>query len=344
MFKTRLLTLPIIIAGIVLLTGCDHQNLSYYSGIIWGTNYNITVVGDISENELGATVNGVLDSVDSELNMFNTRSELGRFNETGEITPSANFMTVLDESRRISALTGGTFEPTVGALVEYWGFGTRSMDSLTTDSAGWERARASVGLNKVVNEGTVVKRLNPELWLDFGAIAKGFAVDRVSDALTAKGFDRHLVEIGGEVRARGLNRNGEPWAIQIDAPVLDTLVSHHRLGILRLTDGAVATSGNYRNFRCLEDGTVVAHTINPITGKPTQTDLLSVTIVAASTMRADALATGAMVMGLTEAEKLARRLLADPESGFIGAIFVTSNGVTTVGLSSEGASFKLSAE
>ena len=325
---------------LTVMTACDNRQVTTVNGIIWGTTYHITAIG-AGDDEPGSIATQILDTLNGSLNMFEDTSELGRFNSDGKLTASADFMAVLDESRRISRLTGGAFDPTVGPLIEYWGFGTSKVYDDTADSARVEKIRSLVGLDKIDIEGNLIAKRIEGTRLDFGAIAKGYAVDRVTEGIVKAGYSGAMVEIGGEVRVAGRNPEGEPWRIQIDAPVRDMSGSHTRLGILSLTDGAVATSGNYRNFRELSDGRIVGHTISPVTGTPVETDILSATIIASSCMRADALATAAMVLGSSKSEVLLDSLTRDNDSGVFGAIFVTTEGIKTIGLPSPNADFEI---
>ncbi len=338
-----LLTVSAIGLSVAFMTACDRREVKSVNGIIWGTTYHITTIGDGAEDP-GTIATTTLDTLNGSLNMFEKTSELGRFNSEGSVTVSADFLTVLRESETISRLTGGAFDPTVGPLIEYWGFGTAKDFPDTVDQARVAQIRRAVGLDKIsVGDNNRVTRLCDSTRLDFGAIAKGYAVDRVTEALLRAGYSEAMVEIGGEVRVTGNNPAGEPWRIQIDAPVRDTSGSHVRLGILSLTDGAVATSGNYRNFRELSDGRIVGHTVSPLTGSPIETDILSATIIASSCMRADAIATAAMVMGSEATSALLETLTKSDDSGVYGAILVTTDGIKTIGLPSAHATFQVTA-
>ncbi|MDE6397502.1 MAG: FAD:protein FMN transferase [Muribaculaceae bacterium] len=328
-----------LISVLTVMTACENRQVTTVNGIIWGTTYHITTIGDAEADPVTiATL--TLDSLNGSLNMFDSTSELGRFNSEGQLTASADFMTVLDESRQICRLTGGAFDPTVGPLIEYWGFGTSKDFADTVDMARVERIKSAVGLDKIDVSGNRIARKCDLTRLDFGAIAKGYAVDRVTEALLKAGYSGAMVEIGGEVRVAGKKPEGQAWRIQIDAPVRDTSGTHVRLGILSLTDGAVATSGNYRNFRELSDGRIVGHTISPVTGTPVETDVMSATIIAKSCMKADALATAVMVMGSERSTRLLDSLTRSEESGVLGAILVTSKGINTIGLPSPHAVFE----
>ena len=333
------LKVSMMAAALTALAACDRNDVQSISGVIWGTSYHITAIGDVKA-DTGALIVATLDTLNESLNMFESSTEIGRFNRDGEADVSGDFMAVLGESRTISRLTGGAFDPTVGPLIEYWGFGTSKDIDNTADTTALKQIMKAVGLENISATGNHVVRLNPESRLDFGAIAKGHAVDRVTESLARIGYQSAMVEIGGEVRTFGPNPDGQRWLIQIDAPVRDRSGNHVRLGILELSDGAVATSGNYRNFRELPDGRIVGHTVSPVTGTPIETDILSATIIGSTCMRADALATAAMVMGQEKSTALLDSLIRIPDSGVYGAILVTSDdSINMIGLPSEHAKF-----
>lgn len=319
-----------LILVLMVVTGCTSGTKSYtpsnLSGVIWGTTYSITYyAGDNGADSVGPAVSSALDQVGSIANAYDPTSEISRLNSNGSLeNPSAGFCYLLERSRYISGLTDGAFDPTVGPLVDLWGFGAGSTGKSVTETE-IENARALVGLSGVISDsGKIVLQKNGSR-LDFAAIAKGYGVDRVASALTRLGLKDYMVEIGGEIQVAGHSPRGEEWRIQIDAPVTDSTAGHTRLAVVRLTDTGMATSGNYRNYhRDTESGALVGHTISPLSGRPITTDILSATIFAADATTADALATASMVMGLDEARTLITRLASDAGSGVYGAIFVTS--------------------
>lgn len=336
--KIRLTLLVPLVAVILSLVSCNHYQPRYISGVIWGTNYHITYNSDgIGQSDMTNVVTAILDSLDASFNAFNPSSELSRLNSSGSINASPRFLEVLAEGRRISALTDGAFDPTVGPLVDLWGFGAGSDKSYRyePDAAALDSARAAVGFHNISIDGNRLTRLNPLTRLDFAAIAKGYAVDCVANSLSRAGCSDYLVEIGGEVRASGTNPSNDKWCIQIDNPAPDNLDHHGALAYVYVDDAAIATSGNYRNFRTLADGSVVAHTLDPATGRPAVTDVLSVSVIAASAMTADALATAAMVLGSERATQLFNSL---SNNDFFGAIIVTSAGSTPIRIDSRHAS------
>ena len=199
----------------------------------------------------------------------------------------------------------GAFDPTVAPLVNAWGFGFKSGIDVTTSTI--DSLRSLIGMSRIsLIDGHVVKD-DQRIMLDFSAIAKGYGSDRVARVLDSCGVQNYMVEIGGEVVVRGHNRNGNPWGIGINKPIDDSLSTNQELQtVLRLTDCAIATSGNYRNFY-YKDGVKYAHTIDPRSGYPVQHSLLSATVIADNCMRADALATAFMVLGADSAMAYCKR-------------------------------------
>ena len=210
------------------------------------------------------------------------------------------FYPVLQRSKEIYEHTSGAFDPTVGPLVNAWGFGPdRSIE--TPDAAVIDSLIKLTGFDKIRFSQQLVTK-NPGMYLDFSAIAKGYAIDLVGAYLESFGAKDYLVEIGGEVRARGQNLKGSGWTIGIDDPLVEK-TERKILAILEVNDLSLATSGNYRNYY-EKDGKTYAHIIDPRTGYNRQHNLLSASVFTPDCMSADAYATGFMVMGLDDARNL----------------------------------------
>lgn len=283
------------------------------SGKIFGTYYNIIYQ---SNNDLHSDIKRAMNNVDASLSTFNKQSTITAINENKDIEPDATFLKVFTLAQKISQDTEGAFDITVAPLVNAWGFGFKK--GIPTDSATIDSLHRSVGYSSVsYANGRIVKE-NPATMLDCSAIAKGFGCDEVARALEAKGVTNYMVEIGGEIVAKGKNDKGKEWAIGINKPVDDATGEEKGIqDIIRISNGAMATSGNYRNFRYI-DGKKVAHTIDPRTGYPANHSLLSATVIAADCATADALATAFMVMGVEKA-------LAYCERNSIDALFIYSD-------------------
>lgn len=311
-----------------IVAGCgksDTYTPETLSGVVWGTTYNITVPRN--DKNIAQAVNQAISGVDSAANAFNQASEIAVLNREGRLdNASRHFMDILETAIKFNRITGGAFDPTVGPLVDLWGFGAGSSDGAHRPSqATVDSLRALTGIDKIsISEPNSVT-LRPGSRLDFAALAKGYGVDCVSHAIEGLGIENYMVEIGGELRVRGRNPHGQLWSVQIDTPIPDTLGRHSQLAVVRLADAAVATSGNYRNFFTDADGRMVSHTISPQTGCPVQTEILSATIFARDCMSADALATACMVLGLDKASELIDTLVSDAANGIYGAVFVTED-------------------
>lgn len=278
------------------------------SGATMGTTYRVTLPGARPDDgAIGAAVRQALERVDALMSTYRADSEVSRLNRHESSEPlavSAETHAVLSAAQAVSSATGGAFDVTVGPLVDAWGFGppeTSEPPSAETVRGLMERT----GWQKLVldTQSPAVRKTVPQLRIDLSAIAKGYAVDLVAEALERLGHRNYLVEVGGEVRAAGRRDAGRPWRIGVERPE-STGRGVHR--ILQLSDTAVATSGNYRNFR-EADGQRFGHVLDPRTGRPTANRVVSATVLDPSAMRADALATALLVLGESEGMALAER-------------------------------------
>ncbi len=274
-----------------------------------GTTYNVSIVSakPLDDARVRSVIDAELDSVDRAMSTYREDSELSLFNRHSSGEPfalSAETFAVFAAARAVSVASGGAFDITVGPLVEAWGFG-RTKPTVIPTSDMVESLKERTGWIKVLFDSGShsVRKAVPQIECDLSAIAKGYAVDRVSEALSQLGQNSHMVEVGGEVRVRGLNAEGKRWRIGIEAPGHAGGVAHR---ILPLSDIALATSGDYRNFREI-DGRRYSHTIDPRTGRPVEHRTASVTVLAKTAMRADAYATAILVLGETSGLELAER-------------------------------------
>lgn len=281
------------------------------SGPTMGTAY--TIKGVVATDEkgppsgLGQRVQAVLDEINHSMSTYLEDSEISAFNrhELGPFPASPALLEVVTEAQRVAELSGGAFDITVAPLVDAWGFGPAGVGE-APDDALVERLMQGVGyrLLGVDRERGALVKAEPRLHIDLSAIAKGFAVDRVAAVLSAEGVADFMVEIGGEVAARGRNGRGQVWRIGVERPEDEGRAVHT---VVALADTALATSGDYRNFR-LHDGVRLSHTIDPRLGRPITHDLASVSVVHPSCMTADALATAFEVLGPGPGLELADRL------------------------------------
>ena len=303
--RRKILILPLIYTFILIFASCE-QKYTTISGIIWNTSYHIVYH---SNQNLEDSIQRALNRVNAELSMFESESTVSLVNSGASDSVGADFIYVFNESRRISEASGGSFDPTVGPLTELWGFGRHKTDVVTTpDSAAIAEALDAVGINDCrIADRRVIKK-SPATTFDFSAIAKGYGVDLVAEMLDRNGVNDYMVEIGGEVRVAGHPAKSPTWRIQIDAPVesADSVI-HRRLDIISLSGGAVATSGNYRNYRDTPTGRI-GHTGDPLTGRPARRPTLSATVTSPRCLTADALATACMAMEPAAAMDMIERL------------------------------------
>lgn len=274
-------------------------------GSIYGTYYHIVYQspeGKDYQNE----IDSMLHELDMSLSTFKEESILSKVNTNQKVVIDDWFIRVFEKSQEVSRVTNGAFDATVAPLVNAWGFGFTAKESVTPELL--DSLKAFVGWQKVRLENDKVIKDDDRLMLDFSAIAKGFTVDAIGNFLASKKCKNYLVEIGGEVVAKGVNKEGNVWRIGINEPNDNEPANPSSLqAIISLDNKAIATSGNYRNFY-VENGKKYAHTINPATGYPVEHSLLSASVIANDCMTADAFATAMMVDGVEKAMALANQI------------------------------------
>ncbi|MFD2200479.1 FAD:protein FMN transferase [Shivajiella indica] len=281
----------------------DFTNKLVLSGNTMGTTYRIVYLDDLNR-DFQESVDSLLMVFNQSLSTYIADSELSRFNQSDSLQFELPFLLpVLKSSKEVHMLTQGAFDPTVGPLVNLWGFGPGGPQ--LKDSVNINTMLALVDFNSIEFDSVQVKKLKPKMYLDFSAIAKGYGVDIVAGFLQDKGIDNMLVEIGGELVAKGTNENGELWRVGVNKPE-EISKPDELYSIIALSNRAMATSGNYRNYY-EAGGMKISHTIDPATGRPVRHGLLSATVIANDCMRADALATAIMVMGTEKAIELQKK-------------------------------------
>ncbi len=311
--KPRVWSMVSAVLLIVLygLASCEQKpepRESVFSGAIMGTTYTVKVAASLSgeqAKELGQDIQRILSRVDDLMSTYKADSELSRFNRHEKTTPfplseetARVFACALEVSRR----SKGAFDITVGPLVNAWGFGPEEVEELP-DDVQLKELRERVGFAKLhlnEEENTVFKD-RPDVYCDLSAVAKGFAVDEVARILDDGGISDYMVEVGGEVRTRGRNPQGDFWQIGIYKPHPGVYEPER---VLPLQNKAIATSGGYRNF-ITRDGIRYTHILDPRTGKPITHNLASATVVHDSCTWADAYATALMVLGSEEGYEFA---------------------------------------
>ena len=278
-----------LLLTVALLMGCSKpMPFQRHSNFVFGTVYNITYQYD---KDLQKEIEAELMKVDAEFSMFNKESTVARINRgDSTVERSEMFNEIYQLAQTVSNDTYGAFDITVAPLVNAWGFGFKH-EQLPT-------AQQVDSLMRIRNQ------------MDFSAIAKGYGCDVVARLLKSKGINNYMVEIGGEVVVSGHNDKDQLWHIGVNKPVDDSTHMENELQtVLSITDHAMATSGNYRNFY-YQNGKKYAHTIDPRTGYPVQHSLLSATVIADNCATADAYATSFMVLGVDGAKEV---LLRHPE-------------------------------
>lgn len=304
--KRLILQLPfliLLIVGTVMII-YNQKNTPYQhdKGMIFGTVYHVTYQ---NSDNLNDQIVAELNKVDSSLSMFNKQSVITKVNDNQDIEVDQMFGDVFTLARTVSADTDGAFDITVAPLVNAWGFGFKSDNMPSRHTI--DSLRTFVGYKRVELHDSRIVKADPRVMLDCSAIAKGYGCDVVAELLRRKGIDNFMVEIGGEVVTSGISEKRVPWKIGVTKPSDDSLSVNNELQtVLNITDKAMATSGNYRNFY-YKNGKKYAHTIDPATGYPVQHSLLSATVISDRCAKADAYATAFMVMGLEKAKKVLDR-------------------------------------
>ena len=293
--KSRFSTIWLVF--LTLFASCNKVPVyEEFTGYAQGTTYSIVFEnpGKYNARELKSEVEKILVNFDKSLSLYIDSSVISKLNRNEEVIPDNYFIEAFEKSVKVSEMTDGAFDITVGPLVEAWGFGPDARKNFSESKR--DSLLELVGIEKVrIENGKLIKD-DPRIILDFNAIAQGYSVDIISNYFNSIGIKSYLVEIGGEVRVKG-DKGGSLWRIGIDKPSDDNMFPGNELqAIIRLKDKSLATSGNYRKFY-VENGIKYSHTIDPRTGYPSRNQLLSVTIIADSCSTADGIATACMVMG-----------------------------------------------
>lgn len=287
----------LVIGTVYIISNQEDAAFQDNKGRVFGTFYQIKYQ---SSKDLHAGIIEQLDKVDRSLSVFNKQSVISKINNNEQVVPDTMFLKVFESAQRISGITDGAFDITVAPLVNAWGFGFK--EGTEPEKHVIDSLMQIVGYENVwIEDGKIIKKY-PETMIDCGGIAKGYSCDVVADYLRANGVENFLVNIGGEIVTSGINDKRVPWKIQVTKPVDDNESTQSELqALINVTDKAMATSGNYRNFY-YKGGKKYAHTIDPSTGYCVQHNILSATVLADRCVDADAYATAFMVMGLEKAK------------------------------------------
>ena len=288
-----------LILVFITFFSCSELKKTSLSGLIFGTSYNIQFYSSGNSNYYNEIVD-IFKEIDMSMSTYKKTSIISRVNNNNSVQLDDHFKNVFSFSKKIYEITGGRFDPSIGLLVNYWGFGPEKYipDSKINPNDQFTYLLSKTGFNRFEIIDNKLSR-PMDSYIDFNAIAKGYAVDQVAKFLKNKQIDNFLVEIGGEINSSGINIDkNKPWLVAIDMPRFDGDRSNY--SSLELNNISLASSGTYRKFKIDSMGNRYAHIINPLTGYPTKTNILSVTVKALSCVEADAYATAIHSMNIEE--------------------------------------------
>ena len=281
-----------------------NEKVYLIEGEAQGSTYHIKYIAERDEN-LKPAIDSILEVIDRSMSTYRSDSAISKINQ-GDTTVvvDEHFRKVFEASQQIWQESEGLFDPTVGVLVNAWGFGKQKISEadLPTDKK-IDSLKKYVGFDKVaLTEKNLIKKRYTEILFDFNAIAQGYTSDVVANYLSTRGIKNYIVEIAGEMYLKGRNTvEDKSWTIGVENP-LKPLDDRDLVATIQFTNQGLATSGNYRKVWTDSNGRKYVHSINPLTGRATQSDVLSATVVAPSTMLADGYATMFMVMGLAKSK------------------------------------------
>ncbi len=307
----RILLILIIIGCLSCQKETKPTDLPYLSleGKTMGTYYRISYGDSLSRN-FQTEIEQFLQDFNQEVSTYIPSSVISQFNQaesTLDVSGKAYFIGNFQKSRLVFEQSGGAFDPTVMPLVNYWGFGYTPKKPVTqVDSAAVDSLRRFVGMDLVRLDGNILHKARPGVQLDFSAIAKGYAIDEIAQLFENQGIKNYLIDIGGESRAKGRNARGDVWTVGINVPKEDAKLTDIQTAV-ELNNRSIATSGNYRNFYEV-DGVKYGHEINPTTGYPERTRLLSASVFTEDCATADAWATAFMILGLEKSMEIANQM------------------------------------
>ena len=288
-----------LILVFITFFSCSELKKTSLTGHIFGTSYNIQFYSSGNSNYSNEIVD-IFNEIDMSMSTYKKNSIISRVNNNNSVQLDDHFKNVFSFSKKIYEITGGRFDPSIGLLVNYWGFGPEKFvpDSKINPNDQFTYLLSKTGFNRFEIIDNKLSR-PMDSYIDFNAIAKGYAVDEVAKFLKNKQIDNFLVEIGGEINSSGINIDkNKPWLVAIDMPRFDGDRSNY--SSLELNNVSLASSGTYRKFKIDSMGNRYAHIINPLTGYPTKTNILSVTVKASSCVEADAYATAIHSMNIEE--------------------------------------------
>ena len=295
-----------VVAFLVMtLVSCVSQpRKTVLQGLAQGSYYAITYY-DVENRNFQHEVDSIFYAVDMSVNLWVDSSVICKVNRNEDVILDNIFIDNFNIAQKAAELSGGCFDPTIAPLVEAWGFSAKSGDSITPQLI--DSLKTLVNYQKVsIVEGRVVKA-NPAMKLDFNAIAQGYTSDMIGAFLESQGVTNYIVDVGGEIMARGCKPDGKPWVVGIEQPAADWDSERVIQQRVELSDKGIVTSGSYRKY-VERDGKRYSHSINPTTGYPVDHQLLSATVIAETSVWADALASICMVMGMERSLELINSL------------------------------------
>ncbi len=293
--------IPLVTISINLVS-CNGKKEKTFEGYALGTSYHIRIQGH-GQSISKAEIERLINKINSSLSTYRHNSLISRVNHGEVLVSDKYFKDVYQQALKIYRETGGIYDPTVGILVNAWGFGPeKKLENIEKDSTVVDSLLNYVGYNKVwITSKGFIKKKHPAIFIFFNSIAKGYVIDKIGELLRHKGYYNFIIELGGEVLASGKNiLEDRPWEIAVESPV----EKEKNMLVVNLKNEAIATSGNYRKFRVDPiTGKKYVHTINPLTGYPAQSNLLSASVVAPTCTEADGWATACMAGGFERAKK-----------------------------------------
>lgn len=305
---------------LILLSACTPPHATLITGSTMGTTYSIKIVDKVDEISLKTHIDNELEKVNQLMSTYISDSELSKFNQfpiDKDFALSKDNLVVMRMAKKINDHSEGQFDVTIGPLVNLWGFGPDFKRQGIPTQKAIDLARSRVGMEFLVLSNDTGRK-KADIYIDLSAIAKGYGVDQLARLLDTKGVQNYLVEIGGELRGKGVNEKGHAWRIAIEKP---DVTQRSVFKAIDLRNQAMATSGDYRNYFEV-DGQRYSHTISPLTGRPITHNVASVTVVAESTAMADGYATAINVMGAEKGLAMAKRqnlavlVILKTENGF----------------------------
>lgn len=305
--RNSILLFLLAVAVVLMVRDCESNTTkptTRFSGRALGTNYNITIVGSVPE-EFAERLEELFAEANGSMSIFDESSILSQVNRGERSEIDHHIAHCVGVAQRVSHISGGAYDITIGPLVEALGFAGEDADyEVNIDSL-----LEFVGYEKIALDGLRLTKSDPRVMIDLNSIAKGYTVDLVAGLIEEYGHRDYLVDIGGEIVCRGENPRGEPWGIGVETPFEGnySTTGEYITSVVRISEVGMATSGNYRNFRTDSEGNKYTHIIDPRTGQNTLSSLLSATVVAESCTLADAYGTMFMALGLERSREVAER-------------------------------------